>query len=30
MTDGLGRSVLLEDLEAAPLLDRLTRAMRDH
>jgi 4-alpha-glucanotransferase len=29
MTDGIGRPVLLEDLAKAPLLDALTRAVRD-
>ena len=29
MTDGLGRPVLLEELASAPLLDALTRAVRE-
>ncbi|HTY73575.1 MAG TPA: 4-alpha-glucanotransferase, partial [Actinomycetes bacterium] len=29
VTDGLGRPVLLEDLPSAPLLDPLTRALRE-
>jgi 4-alpha-glucanotransferase len=30
MTDGLGRPVLLEELASAPLLDALTRAVREY